>query len=136
MLDEVRLTSFGYPTPTFQSRRWIINSVQTFADYVFTFKDFQLTHNTKFIIGSGDSFMTVSKVVDFSSRDIIVIPNDVLVIRNFPSIWIMFSTEMTITEEDQYEIEQNDQVVDTIRPVIKGFHINVAVRSPGKKQYT
>ncbi len=79
--------------------------------------------------------MTVSKIADLSSRDITVFPDDVLVIRSFPSVWIMFSTEMAITEEDQYEINENSQLVDKIRPVIKGFHINVVVRSSGKAEF-
>ncbi len=132
-MEEVRLTSFGYPNPTFQSSRWIIHSDQIYADYVFTFKDFQLAHNTQFFIGSGHSFTTVSKIVDLSSRDITVVPDDTLAIHNFSSIWIMFSTEMTITKEEKQEIYDNVAVTDKVRPVIKGFHINVQIRSLGKE---
>ena len=125
----VDITSFKYPIPTIRSGRWIISAPEN-SNIKLTFIDFRITYGTPFLIGRGSSFKATSNLINLGSPDINMKENDTLVIRT-STIWIMFSTDTVVSEQEALEIEEHSGVMKKIKPIVDGFWIKVEAQVEG-----
>ena len=125
----VNLTSYRYPNPTIQGSRWIIYSVIA-ADVELVFLDIRVTYGAKFHVGRGRDFKVDSKLLDFSSPDIILRENDIAVIRNSSSIWILLDTVARVSEDDR-EYFDKTAISPNIKSLISGFLMQLNMKHIG-----